>query len=125
MRRQLLDLQDVLRSKKGNKALIAAANKLDSTVMLTEGKLVQFKYTGTGQDDVRYPDMLAGKIGYLAGAVASADFRPADQHIEVYNLLKSKLTEVQAEWNNLLKGPVADFLKLLEDNKVKPIVLKR
>ena len=125
IRRQLHDLRDVLTSKKGNKALITSANKLDSLITLTEGKLIQLKYTGTGQDDVRYPDMLAGKLGYLAGAVASADFPPADQHAEVYTMLKNRLTEVQAEWDKLIKGELAGFLKQLEDNKVKPIILKQ
>jgi photosystem II stability/assembly factor-like uncharacterized protein len=125
IRRQLYDLKDILATQKGTKSLTQAANKLDSVIMLTEGKLVQFKYTGSGQDGVRYPDMLTGKMGYLANAVAVADFAPADQHLQVYELLKAKLTSVQAEWNGVISGPVSDFLKKLDENKIKPIVLKR
>ena len=123
IRRQVYDLRDVLKTKSSNKKLVAAAGKLDSALLKVEGKLVQLKYTGTGQDDVRYPDMLAGKIGYLAGAVATADFPPADQHKEVYALLKGQLTQTQNEMEALLKGDVAAFMKQLEDSGVKPIVV--
>jgi hypothetical protein len=93
--------------------------------MVTEGKLVQFKYTGSGQDGVRYPDMLTGKMGYLANAVAVADFAPADQHLQVYEQLKAKLNDVTKEWASVVNGPLNDFLKLLDDNKIKPIIRKK
>lgn len=123
IRRQLYDLRDVLKTKSSNKKLVTTAGKLDTTLMNMEGKLVQLKYTGTGQDDVRYPDMLAGKIGYLAGAVGTADFAPADQHKEVYAILKGLLTQYQSEMDGLMKGDVAGFMKQLEDSGIKPIVL--
>lgn len=123
IRRQLYDLRDVLKSKGDkHKKLVKEAGVLDSLLIVVEGKLVQLKYTGTGQDDVRYPEMLLGKMGYLAGAVATADFPPADQHKEVYALLKGKLTETQGEFNKLMKGVYASFLKQLEDSSIKPIV---
>ena len=122
IRRQLYDLRDVLKSKTKHKKLVESANKLDSVLLITEGKLVQLKYTGTGQDDVRYPDMLLGKLGYLAGAIASADFPPADQHKEVYTMLKSRLTETQAEYEKILTGAFTQFMKQLEENKIQAIV---
>ena len=123
IRRQLYDLRDVLKTKNSNKKLVTASNKLDTVLMTMEGKLVQLRYTGTGQDDVRYPDMLAGKIGYLAGAVSTADFAPADQHKEVYAILKGLLTQYQNEMDGLLKGDVAMFMKQLEESGIKPIVM--
>ncbi len=123
IRRQVYDLRDVLKTKSANKKLVASANKLDSALMIMEGKLVQLKYTGTGQDDVRYPEMLAGRIGYLAGTVATADFAPADQHKEVYALLKAQLTQAQNDMDALMKGSVAAFMKQLEDSGIKPIVM--
>jgi hypothetical protein len=121
IRRQLYDLRDVMKVKKLKK-LIKSVNELDSLLKGVEGKLVQLKYTGTGQDDVRYPDMIIGKIGYLAAAVATADFAPADQHKEVYTMLKSKLDETQAAFDKLMSGPYAAFLKQLEENKIAPII---
>jgi hypothetical protein len=123
IRRQLYDLRDVLGSKGSSmKKLVESVSKLDSTLTLVEGKLVQLKYTGTGQDDVRYPDMLLGKFGYLAGAIATADFPPADQHKAVYAELKKRLTDIQAEFDRVLKTDVAALLQLLNENKIQPIV---
>lgn len=122
IRRQVYDLRDVLATKPVYKGLTKSAGKLDSAMMAVEGRLVQLKYTGTGQDDVRYPDMLAGKIGYLAGAVSTGDFTPTDSHKEVYASLKARLTEAQAEFDKVMSGAFADFLKQLQDSGVKPIV---
>lgn len=123
IRRQLYDLSDVLSNKGSSmKKLVESASKLDSTLMQVEGKLVQLKYTGTGQDDVRYPDMLLGKLGYLAGAIASADFPPADQHKAVYAELKKRLIDTQAEFDRVLKSDLATFLQSLTENKIQPIV---
>jgi photosystem II stability/assembly factor-like uncharacterized protein len=121
IRRQLYDLRDVMKVKKLKK-LIKSVTELDSLMKGVEGKLVQLKYTGTGQDDVRYPEMIIGKIGYLANAVASADFAPADQHKEVYTMLKSKLDEAQVAFDKLMSGPFTAFMKQLEENKIAPII---
>lgn len=122
VRRQVYDLRDVLSSKAKYKNLAKSAGKLDSTLQAVEGKLVQLKYTGTGQDDVRYPDMLAGKLGYLFNAVSTGDFPPTDSHKEVYTVLKGRLTESQAEYEKVMSTALADFLKQLQENDIKPIV---
>ena len=125
IRRQLYDLQDVLRSKgSAYKKLVQSASKLDSMLIVTESKLVQLKYTGTGQDDVRYPEMLLGKFGYLAGAIGTADFPPANQHIEVYALLKQRLSEVQKEFDAMIKNDFASFMKALRDQNIEPVVTR-
>lgn len=121
IRRQVFDLRDVLATKSKHKPLTRAAAKLDSTLTLVEGKLVQLKYTGTGQDDVRYPDMLAGKLGYLFNAVNTADFPPSDSHKEVYSMLKGRLTETKTEYDKVMAGEFAAFLKLLQDADIKPV----
>jgi hypothetical protein len=122
IRRQLYDLRDVLKAKHKPKKLIESVSNLDSLLIQVQDKLVQRKFTGTGQDDVRYPEMLIGKIGYLAGAVATADFPPADQHQEVYALLKSRLNEVQSEFDSVMSGPFSALLKTLDENKIAPVV---
>ena len=122
VRRQVYDLSDILSRKSAYKNLVKAAHNLDSALIVAEGKLVQLKYTGTGQDDVRYPDMLAGKIGYLAGAVSTGDFPPSDSQKEVYNVLKGRLTESQGELDKVMSSNFADFLKQLQESDIKPIV---
>jgi len=125
IRRQLYDVHEVIKGRSAYKSVVAAVSKLDSAILAVEGKLVQLRYTGTGQDDVRYPEMLIGKLGYLAGAVATADFRPADQHTEVYVMLKGRLSEAEKEWDVIRKNHLPKFLQLLDENKIKPIVVHR
>jgi len=122
IRRQVYDLRDVLGTQSKYKAIVKSANQLDSVLMVVEGRMVQLKFTGTGQDDVRYPDMLAGKIGYLAGAVSTGDFPPTDSQKEVYALLKGRLAETQTEYNKVMNSNLPAFLKQLQDADIKPIV---
>jgi len=121
LRRQLYDLRDVLNTKKEFRDLAGQIGKLDTALINVESKLIQLKFTGTGQDDCRYPDMLAGKMGYLAAAVATADFPPADQHQEVYDVLHQQLEAAARDMNTLLDGPVSQFLKLADEKKVRVI----
>ena len=123
MRRQLYDLRDMLKLKGHKKELLDAAEKLDNALVNVEGKLVQLKYTGTGQDDCRWPEMLAGKFSYLGSAVATADFPPTNQQNEVYASLKSRLNDSQMELDKLMKGELAAFTKLLQENNIGSIVL--
>lgn len=125
IRRQLYDLSDVFKMKPELRKLIPIAQKLDTTLMNIESQLIQLKFTGTGQDDCRYPDMLAGKMGYLAGAVATADFRPADQHVQVYQQLNGQLSKASEDFKKLVDGDLATFMKTLEENKVRPVILTR
>lgn len=124
MRRQLADLRDMLKIKGHKKELLDAIEKLDNALVNVEGKLVQLKFTGTGQDDCRWPEMLAGKLSYLGSAVATADFPPTNQQNEVYVLLKSRLNDSQTELDNLKKGELATFTKLMQENNIGPIVVE-
>ncbi|MFK7981638.1 MAG: hypothetical protein AB8G86_16770 [Saprospiraceae bacterium] len=75
--------------------LIEATAKMDTTLINLERKLIQLKYTGTGQDEVRYPVRLTERINYLGGTIAIADFPPTNPHREVPKLLKERLVAVQ------------------------------
>ncbi len=122
LRRQLYDLKAVLMVQNNNKDIMEAIGDLDKQLIELEGKMIQLKATGTGQDGVRWPSMLIEKMAYLASTTAIADFAPADQYVEVYDLLKSRLTTYQSEMETLMSGPFADLIKMLNDNGIDPIV---
>ena len=122
IRRQLYDLRDILDAYDRNKEVIKAIGSLDSTLIEFENRLVQLNITGTGQDLIRWPSQLMEKLAYLGSAVASADFAPADQHKEVHQMLKSRLTAYQKEMNQIMAGPFAEFLQLLEEKDIGVIV---
>ncbi|MDH3649881.1 MAG: hypothetical protein OEQ53_09365, partial [Saprospiraceae bacterium] len=122
IRRQLLDLSATIKEKTEYTEVHAAIAPLDSVLLALEGKMIQLKFTGTGQDQVRYPAMLAERIDYLASTVSIGDFPPADSHLEVYALLKDRLSAYQQEFQHILDGPLEEFLGLLDNNEVKPII---
>ncbi len=125
IRRQLYDLRAIVKVQNENEEVLEALESLDSALITLEGKVVQLKITGTGQDQIRWPAMLFGKMQYLGATIAVADFRPADQYVEVYNVLKERLISYQDEMDNLKEGQISEFLDLLSENDIEPLVLKK
>jgi photosystem II stability/assembly factor-like uncharacterized protein len=124
LRRQLYDLKAILKEQNDDEEVMKALDNMDSLFTGLEGKLVQLKATGTGQDGVRWPSMLVEKMNYLAASTAISDFPPADQYVEVYDILKQRLTDYQSEMKSLMDDEFETFIALLEDNEIKPIVRK-
>ena len=77
--------------------------------------------TGTGQDGVRYPTMVAGRLRYLAGAAGTADFRPTDQMGEVHQVLAAQLREYSAELEPLLDERLQEFNAMLQAKGIRPV----
>jgi hypothetical protein len=122
VRRQLYDLVDVLESQGGADDLVEGAGTLDARLIEVEELLVQLRTTGTGQDGVRYPAKVLGKLRHLSGGVGTADFRPTDQQREVQVLLRETLMDARARLDALLSEDVAEFNRLLRDRGLNPLI---
>ena len=123
IRRQLLDVRAVAEDLGSNtEAIIANADELNGTLIAVEEKLLQLKITDTGQDRVRWPTMVSGRLAYLASAVAVADFPPADQHRKVHQVLRARLSAVEQELEQLMQNELPAFNRTLEDNGLPRIV---
>ncbi len=117
VRRQLLDLSKVMNPK--DKKLIAAeTSALTEKLVGFQGKLMQMKATGKGQDMVRWPVQLAERLYYLASTVETADFAPADAHVEVHKILQGRISEYQKELKTLMGTDVNQFARILQDNGI-------
>ncbi|HZJ01555.1 MAG TPA: glycosyl hydrolase [Gemmatimonadaceae bacterium] len=68
----------------------AAAGGMMTALTQAEEKIYQTK-NRSGQDPLNYPIRLNNKIAALGGVAASADARPTDQTVEVYNVLSKQL----------------------------------
>jgi len=99
--------------------------KMDSSLQAMEHEMYQLQTTGTGQDMVRYPTKLTERIDYLASAVAVADYKPADQHIAVHDLLHESLSNQKADYEDFMNGAFADFLKMLKEKGVGALVMHK
>ncbi len=122
IRRQLYDLRDILKTQKDKQNITKLIADADTNLIAIEGKMIRLTVTGTGQDDVRYPAMLAERIEYLAAAVGVSDFSPTDQDNEVYQLLHARVVKYSNEFEELMKGRFAAFVKELSANHIGPVI---
>jgi hypothetical protein len=75
-----------------------AVDALEAKLVELESNLVDLRQTGQGQDGVRWGSRLLSKLSYMTGGLASNDFRPTDQQVEVQGILN---TELRTHLNNL------------------------
>lgn len=124
LRRQCLDLEATLASLGNHKMMVSKLKAVDSMAVALESKMIQLKYTGSGQDAVRYPARLAERIAYLAGTVATADFPPTDEQQEVYDLLHSRLETYEAAYEAFMTEEVKPLMQEMQAAKIGAIVLE-
>ena len=125
VRAQIAGLEKELGTGDASKAIRKAAEDLTEKLTLAEGKLLQLRLTGRGQDAVRYPPMLLQKIGYLAAeAGGSADFPPTQQQVEVAQELKQQGDQSRQEIQQLLEKGVAGFNTMLREKNIANLVVK-
>ena len=118
LRRQLLDLGAVIQGRDGLEDVRTAARDVEEKLISVEGNLFQLKVSGTGQDGVRWPARIAGKLAHLEGSVAVADYPPTDQHYEVHRLLRQKLKSAGEELDRVIKTDLSRFNRLLRKHKL-------
>lgn len=124
IRRQIYDLKSLLKGRTDAGEIVSAVDLLDGKLIAVEEKMIQMKRSGTGQDVVRWPSKLVSRIGYLAGAVAVADFPPTDQHGEVHQILKERLQQYQGELDHILEADLPAFNQLLQEHELTSVITK-
>ena len=122
LRRQLYDLVDVLQDQGSAADLIESAGNLDDALITIEEDLMQLRTTGTGQDGVRYPAKVLGKLRHLSNSVNSADFSPTDQHGEVHLVLREILMNARAQLDDLVEDGLANFNRILTERGLNPLI---
>ncbi len=125
VRRQIYDLRAVLEDQGGAEEVLTAAEELDVELIAIEEELIRLTTTGTGQDGVRYPTKLVGRLRYLAGAVATADFRPTDQQGEVHMVLHERLEQHRLVVERLLGEDLPRFNQMLQQRNLSPVITDR
>ncbi len=124
IRRQLYDLEAVLTDQGGHDDVVSSGKELDSMLIDVEEELIQLTLTGTGQDYVRRPAKLVGKLEMLALGMAVGDFPPTDQGREVQQLLEEQLRLSSGELGELLRTAVAEFNATLRERNLSQLVVE-
>lgn len=122
IRRQLADRKRLLDGRDDVGELVETAESLEEKLVSIEGKLIQLKVTGTGQDMIRWPSRVVWKLSWLAQGVGVGDFPPTDQARKVREELRGKLEEARAELDHLLATDMASFLNQLREHRLGGIV---
>ena len=121
VRGQIQSLSRVLE----NAEIVKPAQELEQKLMELEQNLIELRVTGRGQDGVRFGARLLSKIGYLANGLASADFRPTDQQLEVHKVLQDQLRKYQSAAGVLLDKDLKALNELMRGRGVQNIVVRR
>jgi photosystem II stability/assembly factor-like uncharacterized protein len=104
-------------------AIKKAGADLNQKLIDLEMNLVELRLTG-GQDGIRYASKLLAKINYLAGGLASSDFKPTDQQVEVQKILADQLRGHLSQLDGLLSRELGAFNELLRKRNVANIVVR-
>jgi len=105
--------------------VVKAGTELNQKLIDLEMNLVDLRLTGGGQDGVRFASKLIGKISYLANGLASADFKPTDQQVEVRKILGDQLRAHLSALDSLLSGELGAFNDLLRKRNVPNVVVRK
>ncbi len=125
LRAQLAAFGKELGTDDASKAIRKSAEELAEKLQTEEGKLLQLKLTGRGQDDCRWAPMLLHKIAYLSSQLdATADFAPTTQQSAVQQLLKEEGDKIQEESDHLVATDVAAFNAMLREKGIANIIAK-
>ena len=124
IRAQVTALEKELGTDDAAKAIGKAAEDLSGKLTDVEGKVLQLRQTGKGQDADRWPQMLAGKIAYLAQQAGSSDFPPTTQQIAVGEELKKQAEQFQQEFQQIMDTDVASLNAALREKKISNIIVK-
>ncbi|HEX6315861.1 MAG TPA: hypothetical protein VFZ73_13415 [Gemmatimonadaceae bacterium] len=124
-RRQLLDLEAILRDQGGPGAaeILQQSQALTRKLIGVEENLIQLRTTGTGQDGVRWPAQVSERLRYLIGNTSTGDYRPTDQAGEVHQVLRVQLEEARRNLNLILQTDLPALNRLLQQRNLPGIIL--
>ena len=120
VRSQIANLIQVVEDE----AITEAGDELDQKLIALEGNLVELRETGRGQDARWGRRQLIRHIRNVAKGLASADFRPTDQQVEVQQLLQERLRTYLTQLDGLLSNDLSAFNELLRTRNVSNIIAR-
>jgi hypothetical protein len=118
VRSQIEGLDRIVRDEPISKA----CEELNRKLIDLEMNLFELRLTGTGQDSVRWGSRLISKINYLASGLASGDFRPTTQQVEVQREFEERLRVISGQFESLMGKELAGFNEILRKRNVPNII---
>ena len=104
-------------------ALKKAGDELNQKLADAEMNLIDLRLTGA-QDGTRFGSKLISKVNYLANGLASGDFKPTAQQVEVQKVLEDRLRDTLGQIESLMSKDLAGFNDTLRKKNVPNIIAK-
>lgn len=107
IRKELEELITVQNDEEVSKKTI----ELEEKILKVEGELFDINLTGAREDAFRNPMKLYGRISALASDVGGfgTDFKPTNQQVEVYNVFRKQLNDIQVQYQKLIDEEIPAF----------------
>ncbi len=121
IRRQLLDLREVLEGRPDSEGIIERARKLDDDLQELENEFFDLRLTNARQDSLWWGRKLYSKMLSLAGYIDQLDAPPTNQQLEVCRLYKSRLADHEVRYGELQRD-VGEFNTYLAEQGIGGIV---
>jgi len=125
IRKQIDDLQEVLKAYKSDEPMIEQIKELDQKFIALEDKLIPVGYSGSyARDGLRWPELFFSRSSGLASGLALADFPPTAQQEEVHELLNDQFSSYEEEFEVQLTGErLNDFNELMRNRDLPTIMI--
>jgi hypothetical protein len=124
MKKQCRGLVDIIRAEGGSGETIDAVSKFEKKLQSVEDELFQPTIAEGDSKSFRFPQKLYCKLSVLAGDVAgSVDFAPNKQQREVYAVLKDRLLEQKARFEELLGSDLPAFNDFLREKNIAGLII--
>jgi hypothetical protein len=104
-------------TKDNAKAVIEQSKDLRKKIGSVEDELIQVN-SKASEDELNYPTKMNSWLGYLQGAVDSADTAPTEGELAVFAELNQKLDAQLAKWHELLSTDVPAINAAMQKNGI-------
>jgi hypothetical protein len=121
IRKQLRDLKTFLEGHPAAEVVNKAGAEIDKKLLDIEDFFFPVRLTGSG-DELRWPSKFYVKLGFLADQVASGDYPPTDQMIDVHRMFASQLAAQQEKQRKVVEEDLAAFDRMLIEKKIPHIL---
>jgi len=104
-------------SKADAKPVLEQSKELRKKIGAIEDELIQVN-SKASEDELNYPTKMNSWLGYLQGAVDSADAQPTEGELGVFAELNQKLDVQLAKWHDVLSTDVPALNEAMHKNGI-------
>jgi hypothetical protein len=122
LRSEIKALRQRLEKDPALKPLEAPTDALDRKMTPVEEELIQVNMKGS-EANLAFPNKLNEELDSFSSSVTSGDGAPTRQQFEVFKMLRGRLDQLLATWNQIMSSDVPAFNQLIRNSNVPALYL--